>query len=151
MKADKGDFIILGVNGEVYPCKPDIFEKTYEEVGAFTDAYVDRCSNVHYTVEYEILLVADDDFRKYITVEYESEGMFSSVFFDQVEQIEDMFEEWFEEHTHGFGENEDGDKFITFYDNTGENVDIDVCSVREALSMITSIRVIKCDRKIIEN
>ena len=26
------DFIIKGVNGEFYPCKPDIFEKTYEEV-----------------------------------------------------------------------------------------------------------------------
>ena len=32
MRADKGDYIILGVNGEVYPCKPDIFEKTYEEI-----------------------------------------------------------------------------------------------------------------------
>ena len=30
MSAQKGDFIIQGVNGEVYPCKPDIFEKTYE-------------------------------------------------------------------------------------------------------------------------
>jgi len=28
----KGDFIIKGVNGEFYPCKPDIFEKTYEPV-----------------------------------------------------------------------------------------------------------------------
>lgn len=27
-----GDFIIQGVNGELYPCKPDIFEKTYEPV-----------------------------------------------------------------------------------------------------------------------
>lgn len=27
-----GDFIIKGVNGEFYPCKPDIFKKTYEEV-----------------------------------------------------------------------------------------------------------------------
>jgi hypothetical protein len=27
-----GDFIITGVNGEHYPCKPDIFEKTYEKV-----------------------------------------------------------------------------------------------------------------------
>lgn len=27
-----GDFVIQGVNGEFYPCKPDIFEKTYEEV-----------------------------------------------------------------------------------------------------------------------
>lgn len=32
MKADFGDYVIQGVNGEVYPCKPDIFEKTYELV-----------------------------------------------------------------------------------------------------------------------
>lgn len=30
MDASIGDFIINGVNGEFYPCKPDIFEKTYE-------------------------------------------------------------------------------------------------------------------------
>ena len=29
--ASVGDYIIKGVNGEFYPCKPDIFEKTYEE------------------------------------------------------------------------------------------------------------------------
>ena len=27
-----GDFIIQGVQGEIYPCKPDIFEQTYEKV-----------------------------------------------------------------------------------------------------------------------
>lgn len=27
-----GDYIIKGVEGEFYPCKPDIFAKTYEEV-----------------------------------------------------------------------------------------------------------------------
>lgn len=32
MKASVGDYIITGVNGEQYPCKPDIFEKTYEPV-----------------------------------------------------------------------------------------------------------------------
>jgi len=32
MKASIGDFIIKGVQGEFYPCKPDIFEKTYEKV-----------------------------------------------------------------------------------------------------------------------
>lgn len=32
MHASKGDYIITGVNGEQYPCKPDIFEKTYEPV-----------------------------------------------------------------------------------------------------------------------
>ena len=30
--ANIGDFIIQGVEGEYYPCKPDIFEKTYEKV-----------------------------------------------------------------------------------------------------------------------
>ena len=34
MKASIGDFIIKGVQGEFYPCKPDIFEKTYEKVGS---------------------------------------------------------------------------------------------------------------------
>lgn len=32
MKASFGDYIIKGVNGEFYPCKPDIFEKTYENI-----------------------------------------------------------------------------------------------------------------------
>lgn len=32
MKVGKNDFIIKGVNGEFYPCKPDIFQKTYEVV-----------------------------------------------------------------------------------------------------------------------
>ena len=32
MKASVGDYIIKGVNGKFYPCKPDIFEKTYERV-----------------------------------------------------------------------------------------------------------------------
>lgn len=30
MHISMGDYIIKGVNGELYPCKPDIFEKTYE-------------------------------------------------------------------------------------------------------------------------
>ena len=32
MKAIKGDYIIKGVKGEFYPCKPDIFDETYERV-----------------------------------------------------------------------------------------------------------------------
>jgi hypothetical protein len=32
MTAQPGDFIIKGVKGELYPCKPDIFEATYEAV-----------------------------------------------------------------------------------------------------------------------
>ena len=31
-RADVGDVVIKGVHGEFYPCKPDIFTATYEEV-----------------------------------------------------------------------------------------------------------------------
>lgn len=34
MIASPGDYIIKGVKGELYPCKPDIFESTYEMVEA---------------------------------------------------------------------------------------------------------------------
>ena len=34
MRADLGDWIIRGVKGEFYPCKPDVFAATYEPVGS---------------------------------------------------------------------------------------------------------------------
>ena len=32
MKCSKGDYVIKGIQGEYYPCKPNIFEQTYELV-----------------------------------------------------------------------------------------------------------------------
>ena len=32
MKADIGDYIIKGLKGEYYPCKPDVFRMTYDKV-----------------------------------------------------------------------------------------------------------------------
>lgn len=32
MKVSNKDYIIRGVQGEIYPCKPDIFEQTYEKM-----------------------------------------------------------------------------------------------------------------------
>lgn len=42
MTANVGDYIIKGVNGEFYPCRSDIFEKTYlheDEMGNISDGY----------------------------------------------------------------------------------------------------------------
>lgn len=41
MRANLGDYIIKGVEGEFYPCKPDIFEKTYitGSMGQVSDGY----------------------------------------------------------------------------------------------------------------
>jgi hypothetical protein len=36
MRASVGDWIIRGVQGEFYPCKPDIFEATYDAVSEVT-------------------------------------------------------------------------------------------------------------------
>jgi hypothetical protein len=52
MRISKGDYIIKGVNGEFYPCKPDIFRKTYEEVAISktetTSEPCDYCKNTDY-------------------------------------------------------------------------------------------------------
>lgn len=32
MRAEIGDFIIKGVKGEFYPCKPDVFKETYDQI-----------------------------------------------------------------------------------------------------------------------
>ena len=37
MKAKVGDYIIKGVHGEFYPCKPDIFHETYEDANTPLD------------------------------------------------------------------------------------------------------------------
>jgi hypothetical protein len=39
MTANYGDYIIKGVAGEVYPCKPDIFKATYELAENSTDEH----------------------------------------------------------------------------------------------------------------
>lgn len=54
--ATENDFIIKGVDGEFYPCKPDIFKKTYEKV----------VSKINYTKKskekaIELLTIAYDD------------------------------------------------------------------------------------------
>jgi hypothetical protein len=37
MRVDLGDWVIKGIKGEFYPCKPDVFEATYERDGFVED------------------------------------------------------------------------------------------------------------------
>jgi len=43
MHVSVGDYIIKGVNGEFYPCKPDIFEKTYEKEKTELQKFFEEC------------------------------------------------------------------------------------------------------------
>lgn len=46
MKAEFGDWIIMGVKGEFYPCKPDIFDATYESMADEEEAIAKRSEAV---------------------------------------------------------------------------------------------------------
>lgn len=61
MTASVGDYIIKGVQGEFYPCKPDIFEKTYEEAQP-KQSIIDRATNYAYMVAGESpdIVLADE-------------------------------------------------------------------------------------------
>jgi len=52
MRITKGDYIIKGVNGEFYPCKPDIFRKTYEEV-AISKTETTSCELLNHNMNYK--------------------------------------------------------------------------------------------------
>lgn len=61
MKAQRGDFIIKGLNGEFYPCKPDIFIKKYKPQGL--DACIDL-SSLKY--DYRIYERFDNDINDFL-------------------------------------------------------------------------------------
>jgi hypothetical protein len=52
MDANLCDYIIKGVNGELYPCKPDIFDKTYEMCSVNA---LNTCDNCNYAREVTML------------------------------------------------------------------------------------------------
>lgn len=118
-----------------------------------TECYVDGCSNVRYSVEYEIVLAAGDGFKRYIVFDYSTEGTWASSMFNQISLIEETFEEWFEEDFNGFKMAEEcgmSYKTVEFYDDFGKKVDIEINSINELLDMIVSIRMIKCEHEILE-
>ena len=51
MKAEVGDYIVRGVEGEIYPVKPDIFSKTYERIDQDEELALDT---------QELLLIVDE-------------------------------------------------------------------------------------------
>lgn len=63
MVAEDGDFIIRGVQGEFYPCKPDIFAKTYEPVEF--EVVLDEPTPSFPEIPQELL---DDPYFKMLTV-----------------------------------------------------------------------------------
>lgn len=71
MTANVGDYIIKGVNGEFYPCKSDIFEKTYvKEPDTFLDRLYIEDSDLTEKYEKCSAFVDSDKFRETIKEDY---------------------------------------------------------------------------------
>ena len=62
MRADKGDYIIKGIKGEIYPCKADIFEASYEQINAPYIAKSDHlCDAVGYSTPSVLIPMSDNE------------------------------------------------------------------------------------------
>lgn len=56
MEASYGDYIIKGINGEIYPCKPDIFEKTYEQPKKYL-----KWEDLEFKITHKIRILMNDN------------------------------------------------------------------------------------------
>ena len=74
MLASVGDYIIKGVNGEFYPCKPDIFEKTYNKTPTLEEVKKEweeleyewyETKEYLYLMKGEKLIFVDKNFKTY--------------------------------------------------------------------------------------
>lgn len=106
--------------------------------------YVVGASNVEYDCTFEVQLVADEDYKRYVYIDYKTKGMGSIPLFGMIENLEDTFEEFFKDKKNDF-KYEDGAYFIAFYDNTGDKNYVENMSITEFLSMIVSIRMVKLE------
>lgn len=77
MKASAGDYIIKGVKGEFYPCKPDIFEQTYDCVGTpldrmyrEIDELVDRFAKLDAFMKTDKFLALSPDIVGLLDIQY---------------------------------------------------------------------------------
>ena len=94
-----------------------------------------------YDFKYEVLLVAGDDFKKYITFDVKSDGYLPTCLYEELRELEDNFERFFEEQTHGFRTNY-GMKEVIFYNTLGKDTPLEIDSTLDLVRMVHSIRMV---------
>lgn len=112
-----------------------------------TSEALDTPMNVEYEYTYEILLVADDEYKRYITKTIQTDGPHTYSLVDELESLERIFEEWLEDEKQGFRYC-DEELELKFYNEVGEESYISFDSMRHLLMSINSIRIIDLKSKI---
>ena len=108
MHASVGDYIITGVRGEQYPCKPDIFEQTYEPADAPTASPWHRVEEELPKDDCEVFTASRLPFDETDTWLYEH-----SFFTTDVSECEELKDEYPNEHKAAFYKWSDiSDKYV---------------------------------------
>lgn len=110
---------------------------------------LDTPMNVEYEFTYEILLVANDEYKRYITKTIKTKGPYTYSLMDVIENIEQMFEEWIEDGEQGFRYS-DEEIEVKFYNEVGEENHIPFENMRHLLMSINSVRIIDFKSKLVK-
>lgn len=113
MHVSKGDYIIKGVEGEFYPCKPDIFHKTYQASSEVEEGTKHDAFNLKFK-EHEVftdkLVVVDEDDIPFLWIDKESKkvsfgGRYFQIYKEQqlVAEVGNLREAMFEIYSMRYG------------------------------------------------
>lgn len=115
------------------------------------DYMFDPALNTEYRFVYEILLILDEGFSRYITREIKTKGSCATSMMDDLENIGDVFLEWAEEGKNGFCfAYEDRELNVAFYDEFGSETYCWFNGIQDLVQKINSVRIIEMESKIIE-
>lgn len=110
---------------------------------------LDTCCNVKYEYTYEILFVADDEYKRYVYDTVKTDGPHTYGLSSILESLEDTVMEWAEEGEKGFKLNDDGTISVKFYDDFGNDIDAVFYSMSELMMCLNSVRIIELKREIV--
>lgn len=107
-----GDYVIKGVKGELYPCKPDIFEETYEVCEQFER---EQCMKKKRKIDF---IIEDNDFEKIIFRFYPRQSNCHSFGDEPPKNWNDVYKTYYEYRILKFWKNDNGayDGYEVLYD-----------------------------------
>ena len=114
-----------------------------------TEDCLDTCYNVQYHYTYEILLVGDEEYKRYVTVDVDTDGPHTFCLMDAIEDLEYTFEGWAEDKKYGFSKDDYGTLHCQFFDDFGQPIDAEFNSTRELMMCVNSIRIVKLQKEIL--
>lgn len=109
---------------------------------------LDTCCNVAFKYTYEILLVADDEYKRYFNRTIETQGPFTHCLVDEMEQLREQFEEWIIMQENGLYQDESGTIYIDFYDDFGSCFKGCFEGIPALMMCVNSVRIVHLEREI---